>query len=273
MSEYIEDKENTEQNWISKQYEKFFWMTAKDVTKIIYGEDDTNRILNSDVFESENVLKLQEEHQKILENCRLKIYESPKFEQEKYFEANPKNSIEIDTYITNPNSRDYGLARELVFEGIKSHMEKVKKIKDIDEVFLCSTLHRDNLSSKYVSEFFGLKDSLFVNRRKSRDREVHITKIKKQDIDQYLKEIQEKLTVLYGYKKEDISVSTDRKKKIINEQLQYEKEEFRRLNRVRHSSSTYKGIIKNMKSKSKKIEILKENLAQLNKEEINFEGR
>lgn len=273
MSEYIEDREGTEQIGISKQYEKFFWMTAKDVAKIIYGEDSTNRILNSDVLESEHILQLQEEHQKILENSRLKIYESPEFDQQRYCEANPKNSVEIDTYITDPNSRSYGLARELVFEGIKTHIGKVKSSIDTNGIFLCSTLHRDNLSSKYVSEFFGLKDSLFVNRRKGRDREVHITRIEKQDIDKYLKRIQEKLAVLYGYKKEDIHISIERKKEIINQQLQYEKTEFKRLNKVRHSSEQYKGIVKSMKSKAEKIELLKANLVQLNREEdINFEG-
>lgn len=268
MSEYIDNREATEQKGALKQYERFFWMTAEDVAKIIHGEDAANRILNSDIIESEDILQLEQEHQQILENSRLKIHEEPEFEQQKYFEANPQNSIEIDTYITDPNNRSYGLARELVFEGIKTQLLKAEESIDSEDIFLCSTLHRDNLSSKYVSEFFGLRDSLFVNRRKGRDREVHITRIKSKDIKGYLKDIQEKLAVLYGYKRETVPVSTERKQEIIKEQIQYEKAEFKRLNKIRHSTSRYKGIVKNMESKVDKIERLKKKMSVLSSKKM-----
>ena len=48
-------------------------------------------------------------------------------------------------------------------------MEQFFDDESEQEIFLCSTLHRDNLSSKYVSEFFGLTDSLYVKRRDGRD--------------------------------------------------------------------------------------------------------
>ena len=43
-------------------------------------------------------------------------------------------------------------------------MEQFFENESEQEIFLCSTLHRDNLSSKYVSEFLGLTDSLYVKR-------------------------------------------------------------------------------------------------------------
>ena len=67
------------------------------------------------------------------------------------------------------------------------------------EIFLCSTLHRDNLSSKYVSEFFGLTDSLYVRRRDGRDREVHICRVGR---DEYKK-------IFRPYKKESCKYCMD----------------------------------------------------------------
>lgn len=266
MSEYIENIGNREDY---KKYEYFFWMTAEDVEKIVYGNNKKGRKFNSATTELEDCLQLQEEHQNLLQKASLKIYERPEFEQRKYFTANSKNSIEIDTYITDPRSRNNGLARILIYEGIKKHIPKITTKQDI---FLCSTLHRDNLSSKYVSEFFGLKDSLFVKRRQGRDREVHITKVKQEDIDMYLRQIQEKLTVLYGYRENEIYVPTERKKEIIKEQLKYEKQEYKRLNGIRHNSKNYTGHIKNMYEKAYKIQNLKTRLANVEKEDLSSGG-
>lgn len=268
MSEYIENKAIEDGDKVNKQYEKFFWMTADDVFKIIYGKDvKNNKKMNDVIIESENLLQTEREHQQVFENARLKIYEEPDFDQQKYFEANTKNSIEIDTYITDPNNRSQGLARELVFEGIKKHLENNEKEMNTEDVFLCSTLHRENVSSKYVSEFFGLKDSLFVNRRQGRDREVHITGIKRKDIGEYLTKISEKLAVLYGYNREKMDISKEREEEILKEQLKYEKTEYKRLNKIRHSSGKYKGTIKNMISKSAKIEKIKNRISTLRKSE------
>ena len=70
-----------------------------------------------------------------------------------------------------------------------------------EEVFLTSTLHKENLSSKNVSEFFELNDYIFVNRRNGRDRQVHIVRIAREDIINYVNRIQNKLEKLYDYNK------------------------------------------------------------------------
>ena len=126
--------------------------------------------------------------------------------------------IELDTYITLPKDRNSGLARIIVYEGIKKHIEKHFKNPNNSEIFLCSTLHRDNLSSKYVSEFFGLKDSLYVNRRKGRDREVHITKIPREQAMEYLTSMSDKLAVLYGYNPYNKHISDETKRRVLKEQ-------------------------------------------------------
>lgn len=258
MSEYIMQKGEK----VQKIYEKFYWTTAQDIAKEIGKKIDMERVNQTEIGQYEQYLS----------KAILEIHEQPQFDIEKYYTANTQNAVEIDTYLTNPNKRHVGIARILVYEGIKKHIQKHFQNSENEEIFLCSTLHRENLSSKYVSEFFGLKDNLFVKRRQGRNREVHICKISRQDANKYLENMQNKLAVLYGYNPESKKISEEEKKKIIEEQLQYEKDEFKRLNKARHYTCNYKGNIKDIQSKANKILKLEE---QLKKQEpkLDDEGR
>ena len=133
----------------------------------------------------------------------------------------------------------------------RQHLDEQNPTKENDSIFLVSTLHRDNLSSKYVSEFFGLKDNLFVTRRTGRDREVHICKINKKEIKQYIDEIEKKLIVLYNYNPNEINVSDDERLRIIKEQLEYEQKELSRLERI--SNPKYSSYVEMKKTKIKKL--------------------
>lgn len=259
MAEYILQNGTKQEQ---ENYEKFFWINANDISKEMDRNINTNNF-NKDVGEYENWLKNQKEYENILENATLKIYEEPTFSVKKYFTANTKNSIEIDTYLTSPDKRHSGTARILVYEGIKKHINKFFENTENKEIFLCSTLHRENLSSKYVSEFFGLKDSLFVNRRQGRDREVHICRIDKNEAKQYLDKTENKLAVLYGYNPRNKNISLEEQINIIKEQLKYEKEEMKRLNKIRHSNCKYKGNVKDIQSKAQKIIKLKEKCKEI----------
>ena len=98
-------------------------------------------------------------------------------------------------------------------ESITSHLNALKYYNSIkhksgwkgfkvalgNEIYLCSTLHRDNLSSKYISEFFGLEDNIYLQRRQGRNREVHICKIDRKDYKNYLEKMQDKLILMYNY--------------------------------------------------------------------------
>ena len=57
-----------------------------------------------------------------------------------------------------------------------------------------------------------------------------------------------------------MDISKEREEEILKEQLKYEKAEYKRLNKIRHSSEKYTGTIKNMISKSAKIEKIKKNI-------------
>lgn len=233
------------------KYEKFYWVNM-EFLKEQCGVTDLGKgfsKFDSTIQTYDAVLALQ----------RYAIYEKSKgIKEQDYFEANTNNTIELDTYITSDNVRENGLARILVFEGIKRVLQKQKMSDKSEDIYLVSTLHRDNYSSKYVSEFFGLKDNLFVNRRTGRDREVHIYKIEKGKIKEYLDEIEAKLIVLYDYNPNKIKVSGEDKKRIILEQIAYEKAELDRLQTLQENlqvpSKNYESYINFKKKKISKLQ-------------------
>ena len=256
MSQYIMKNYNSN---IQKKYEQFYWTNAEEISNEFGKEIGES---NEKVQEYESFM--QTEYEEILKRGKLKIYEEPKFDIKKYHLANTNNAVELDTYITLPKDRNSGLARIIVYEGIKKHIEKHFQNPNNSEIFLCSTLHRDNLSSKYVSEFFGLKDSLYVNRRKGRDREVHITKIPREQAMEYLTSMSDKLAVLYGYNPHNKHISEETKKRVLEEQLKYEEDEHNRLKKAKTVDKKFNGInVKFIDSKLRKIKRLKEQIQEI----------
>lgn len=255
MSQYIQSEFPKER----QLYEEFYWTTVSDIEKEFHKEVDVNNLSNPNIKEYEAFLygEKQKEHEKIIKNGQLKIYNKAQFDIEKYYNANTENTVEIDTYITTPENRQYGLARIIVFEGIKKHIYEHFKNPENAEIFLCSTLHKDNFSSKYVSEFFGLIDHLYVNRRQGRDREVHICRIMREDAQIYIEHIESKLAVLYGYNPNNKTISNDEKIAILEEQLQYEKDEVSRLKCLTHKRKkrfkSKKNVLKAKRIKAEKI--------------------
>ncbi len=260
MSEYIEDKLPQ----YKKLYEQFYWINAEDIQIEMQKNINMDNLKNGTVIEYEKFINGEEskEHTQILQQGKLKIYQECK-NMKKYYTANTENSVEIDTYITDPESRQNGLAKILVYEGIKKHIERHFENPDNDEIFLCSTLHKSNLSSKYVSEFFGLKDTIFVNRRQGRDREVHICKIQREEASEYLDYISKKIAVLYGYNPDKKMITKEEKIEILKEQIQYEKEEIQRLKRSKkRKGRKFKSIKGILKGKRNKIDKLKDRIKE-----------
>lgn len=256
MSEYISRNYGQQ---IQNEYEQFYWITSDDIS-----QEFERKIGNSQKSIKEYEQFMQSQYDEILNKGKLIIYEKPEFNVQNYYSANTKNSVELDTYITLPENRSAGIARIIVYEGIKKHIEKHFSNPKNKEIFLCSTLHRDNLSSKYVSEFFGLTDSLYVNRRQGRDREVHICKIPREKAMEYLTAISDKLAVLYDYNPQNKHISETTKRKVLKEQLEYEKREHDRLVNARTINKTLKGInIKFIENKSKKIQRLQKRLEEV----------
>ncbi len=267
MSENIAKNYDAE---TQKKYEQFYWFTAQDIMQE-YGK--VPRKDYSSIQEYEDFMKAQAEYEELLSKGKLTIYEKPTFDSKKYYSANTQNSIELDTYITSPENRNAGTARILVYEGIKKHINEHFKNPNNKEIFLCSTLHRDNLSSKYVSEFFGLTDSLYVNRRQNRDREVHICKIPREKAITYLSSMSDKLAVLYGYNPTGRHISDSTKLKVLQEQLQYEKRELARLKKASSIKQTFSGPnVKFIASKASKTQTLSNEIKTLKQKIKEQEG-
>lgn len=236
MAEYISENYGKE---IEQKYEQFYWITLEDIESE-FGQKKGNE--SSEIQSYEYFMDEEKEYAELMHKGNLKIYERPEFDEKQYYTANTQNSVELDTYLTNPHNRSIGLARIIVFSGIKKHIEQFLKNPENEEIFLCSTLHRDNLSSKYVSEFFGLKDSLYVNRRQGRDREVHICKIPRERAMEYLTDMYDKIAVLYGYNPNNKKIQNSRKLQILQEQLEYEENERKRLVKAKTIDGKLKGI-------------------------------
>lgn len=258
MSEYIEKNFGKQ---VLRKYEQFYWITADDIF------EQTGKQCNmmaGDVKEYESFAQAQLAYESVLKQEELVIYENPEFEEQIYYFANTDNSIELDTYITLPNSRSVGTARAIIFEGIRKHIEKHFENPDSKEIFLCSTLHRDNLPSKYVSEFFGLTDSLYVKRRQGRNREVHICKITREQVMEYLTSISDKLAVLYGYNPNQKKISESTRLRVLQGQLNYEEAEHNRLVSAHATNQNFHGSnVKILKSKAQKIRRLKQEIIKI----------
>jgi hypothetical protein len=261
MSAYVIENYSED---IQKKYQQFYWITMQDISEEF---DKQIELPNKNVQEYEEFIEAQSECDEILQKGNLQIYEKPQFDETKYYSSNTENAIELDTYITAPNNRNAGIARIIVFEGIKKHMERHFSNPKNKEIFLCSTLHRDNLSSKYVSEFFGLTDNLYVKRRQGRDREVHICKISREESMEYLTSISDKLAVLYNYNPNQKQISESTVKQVLSEQLTYEMQEHERLKKAKSNNKQFNGInVKFIESKRQKIHRLKKRLDALNRE-------
>ena len=267
MSEYIKNRAQQIPG-LEERYEMFYWTTAEDIFREFNRE---GKILDSDASELDQLLHKERddiEYSTILQKGGLQIYEKPQFDVKKYYGANTTNSIELDTYITDPNVRMEGLARILVLAGIEKHMKEHFESSRDDELFLCSTLHRDNFYSKYVSEFFGLKDSLYVKRRDGRNREVHICGVKRQDYKKYLDHMKKRIAILYGYNPEKIPISKDEEIEILQEQIQYESSEVLRLQNIRkQNGKKFTGAIDFNKHKANKLASLKLRLQDVMQEQ------
>lgn len=264
MSQYMQKLEQQKPGTLER-YNQFYWTTAQDIAEEFQREAKPN---SDDAVKYEQAFEMMREdfeYSEILQRGPLVIHEQPNFDTNQYYSINTDNAVELDTYLTDPDDRENGIAKILLLNGISKHMENHFSDPTQNEIFLCVTLHRDNLSSKYVSEFFGLKDSLYVQRRDGRNREVHVCRIRREEYKQYLDKMKKKIAVLYGYNPDRIAISSQEKKSILEEQLQYERTEMSRLTLNHKNGKDYRGCIDYKKSKAGKIARLQQQIDGLPK--------
>lgn len=245
-----------------KEYEDFYWIDFNYLIDNLSETSEYKDLKKSNFRAFDSAIKA---YDKILKYQKYQIYDKCNCQNpEKYYNANTNNTIELDTYITHPENRRSGLARILVLEGLKKSLMQNLKNQNNKQIFLTSTLHTDNLSSKYVSEFFGLKDYLFVNRRNGRDRQVHIYGMDRADVPKYIEKMEKKMAVLYGYNPHNIIIEESERQEIVNEQLNYELNELNRLNGIKdiEIGKKYSGYILGKKSKIQSLKKLQESVCK-----------
>ena len=112
----------------------------------------------------------------------------------KYFDANPFNTIELDTYMVHPENRRRGLARVVTFEGLKIQLDKLlKKRPELEQIYISATIHQNNEPSKRVTKFFGNFDTLYIKRRTGINREVYFCKIEKKELYEFYRKIEKEI--------------------------------------------------------------------------------
>ena len=93
-------------------------------------------------------------------------------------------------------------------------------------MYVSNSIVLSGVASKRVSEFFGLDDYIFVNRRNGRDRQVHILGMDREQIPEYLEKMEKKLAVIHNYNPNGIQL-TDKEKKDILEEDSYKRKKIK----------------------------------------------
>jgi hypothetical protein len=113
----------------------------------------------------------------------------------KYFDANPFNTIRIENYIVHPDHRRKGLATIVTWEGLKIQIGKLlKKRPYLKEIFICKTIHQDDIPSKRIIGGLGDFDTLYVKRRTGINREVYFCKIEREKLGEFMRRNERKVT-------------------------------------------------------------------------------
>lgn len=147
--------------------------------------------------ETEENKKLYEEYGELIDLFNLKDSILPDEKEftylkrenfKNYFDANPFNTVELDTYMVHPNNRKKGLAKIVTLEGLKIQIGKLlKKRQNLKEIFISATIHQDNEPSKRVTKSLGKFDVLYVKRRTGINREVYFCKIEKRNLGEFMR--------------------------------------------------------------------------------------
>lgn len=254
-----------------EKYNDFYWVNLEYINKI------SSKAQRKQLERATNMYKVDSSMQaydKILDYQKYRIYDYSHCKNpSQYYEAHTGNTIELDTYITHPENREKGIARILVYEGIKKSIGDLLKNNANKKIFLVSTLHQENFSSRYVSEFFGLKDYLFVNRRNGRDRQVHICGIDREKIPVYLKNMEKKIAVIYDYNPNMIVISKQEQRSILMEQIVYEKDALSKLKSATtiDKDKKYTGVIQSKKGKIQRYKAKLANLDNVKENDVEHE--
>lgn len=140
-----------------------------------------------------------------LEASKVKVYGENIENHEDYFEANVDNTIEVDTYITDPEARRNGDAKILSTIALSKTINEFFENNDSDVLYLSITLHKDNYLSENVANFLGFKDYIDLERRSNIERKAYMKRIDRTNYLDYINYLNKKLSYFYGFGNEEIT--------------------------------------------------------------------
>lgn len=170
----------------SELYRQFYWVKASDLKDVIQDE-------------------ITDSYDKYLEVSKINVYGNYVQDMTPYYAANVDNTIELDTYITNPNFRQKGAAKILSFVGLSKTIEEFFQNSDSDNLYLSITLHKDNYLSENVAHFFGFEDYIDLERRSGIDRHVCMKCLNRNNYKTYLEQLSKKLSYFYDFGNQNLS--------------------------------------------------------------------
>ena len=153
-------------------------------------------------FESSEITKA---YDSFLEASKVTVYSQKMDNPEEYFEANVYNTIEVDTYITDPEARRHGSAKILSTLALTETINEFFDKNESDILYLSITLHKDNYLSENVANFLGFKDYIDLERRATIERKAYMKRIDRSNYKEYINYLNKKLTYFYGYGNEEIT--------------------------------------------------------------------
>lgn len=170
----------------SELYRQFYWVKASDLKDITQ-----DKITNS--------------YDKYLEASKINVYGNHVQDITQYYAADVDNTIELDTYITNPDARQKGAAKILSFVGLSKTIEEFFQNSNSDNLYLSITLHKDNYLSENVAHFFGFEDYIDLERRSGIDRHVCMKCLNRNNYKTYLEQLSKKLSYFYDFGNQNLT--------------------------------------------------------------------
>ena len=178
--------------------------------------------VDSKFVEYTGELDVANAYDSFLEASKVTVYGKQIENPEEYFETNVYNTIEVDTYITDPDVRRKGSAKIMSTIALNKTITEFFDNNKSDILYLSITLHKDNYLSENVASFLGFKDYIDLERRANIERKAYMKRIDRATYKEYLNYLNKKLKYFYDYGDEE--PTEEEKKYFEEEKAQHEAE-------------------------------------------------
>lgn len=179
MSEFMK------KNGMSELYRKFYNINGSFIN---YNEDEVSKIYDS-----------------FIEASKITVYDEKIDNPLDYYEADVNNTIEVDTYITDPEARRNGAAKILSTIALSKTIDEYFENNKSDVLYLSITLHKDNYLSENVANFLGFRDFIDLERRSTIERKAYMKRIDRFNYKEYIEYLNKKLTYFYRFGNEEVT--------------------------------------------------------------------